>query len=219
MDWATKLGLFLALAGFGVSVIALFAPYEWKAVPRWLRRVGLAVGLASVLASAAVLLLVPAPATPEVTAKFIGAETPALVLLNPSDAVARDIKYSVVLWNLNKPTEQSPLLIPIMKFDFIRPHEDGGPEKLFYPNVTSTLADGDVLFGYASVTCPDCARWHWFLLYLVWHRGGWFYELPQGQSPNLLNIISGLPELSKNPSVALGLLPEASREKIVDVGH
>jgi hypothetical protein len=64
MDFATKLGLFLALAGF----VALFAPYGWKAIPR---RVALGIALALALASVAVLLLWPSEGTPDVMVRFV----------------------------------------------------------------------------------------------------------------------------------------------------
>ena len=105
---------------------------------------------------------------------------PMVVLTNISNKVAQNIKWSVWLWNLDdqkmkatiEPTEPSefpqPLQIPTQTFDFIRPHSFGGPMILFVsPAVSSKIKVGDRLMGSASVVCPDCARGHTYIVYIV----------------------------------------------------
>ena len=220
MDFPTKLGLALALTSFGLSLIFFFVPYEWKAMPRWLSRGGLAVGALVALASGGVLILVPPEAVPDVVLKFVYQKEPAVLLLNLSNAVAREVKYSAELWNLSKPTERTPLLIPISTFDFIRPHESGGPQNIFsLPNVGSSLKDGDALFGYASVGCPTCSQWHFFWVFIEWHKGGYFCELRKGTVPQLINLMDALPQLAKSPRLASALCPPGQSQEIKDLPH
>lgn len=124
---------------------------------------------------------------PDVTLRFIYPKSPALVLVNQSNAVAREIKWTVALWNIDNPKVYSnsttapdvhePLQIPISTFDFIRPHDTGGPQNLFGSSLVSPyVKPGDHLFGSASVICPTCSRGHTFIVYIVWGEGGWYWE-------------------------------------------
>jgi hypothetical protein len=45
MDLATKSGIVIGFLGIGIAIFALFAPYEWRDLPRWLRRSGLGLVL------------------------------------------------------------------------------------------------------------------------------------------------------------------------------
>lgn len=116
---------------------------------------------------------------PEVKLSFVYPDDPALLLINTSNAIAKEIKWEVALWDLNTPDRTNPLPIPASTFDFIRPHQRGGPQNLFdSPNVLPLLKNGDRLFGSASVVCPDCVRGHTYWVYIVWHEGGWYAETP-----------------------------------------
>lgn len=219
MDFPTKLGLALAVASFGLSLIGFFAPYEWKAIPGWLRRGGLAIGALVAVASTAVLLLIPPAGVPDVRMAFVGKKEPTVELLNPSDAVARDIKYSVELWNLSKRNEKSPLPIPTLPFDFIRPHESGGPENIFsFPHVSSSLKEGDELFGYSSVGCPTCSRWHFYWVYIEWHKEGYFCELAAGSSPQPTKIIAAMSQIAQAPAAIFAqACPPRRKQEIKDL--
>src|SRR5437867_4452348 len=82
-----------------------------------------------------------------------------LVIVNSSGSLARDIKWIVVLWNMDLPDRDDPLPIPVSTFDWIKPHQEGGPQNLFSgANVAPLLKPGDRLFGSASVNCPNCVR-------------------------------------------------------------
>lgn len=157
----------------------LFSASSWVALRETLKkRIALsATFLISVLW--AVILYSLLPSLPNVTLRFVYPKSPALQLVNQSDAVARDIKYAVILWNLDLPDRLDPLPIPIATFDWIKPHADGGPENLFFtPLVTPLLSPGNRLFGSAAVNCPDCGRGHTYVVSVVWGEGGWFAEIP-----------------------------------------
>jgi hypothetical protein len=128
-----------------------------------------------------------APVMPEVTLRFVYPDFPSLVITNPSKILARDIKWTVALWNMDLPDRNDPLPIPVQVFDWIRPHEEGGPEDLFNtPLVNPLLKTGDRLFGSASVICPDCSRGRTYAVYIVWGKGGWFYEVPNDISGHII---------------------------------
>jgi len=128
----------------------------------------------------------PAP-SPDVDLRFVNQDMPALLILNPSNVVARDIKWTVALWNQDLPDRTDPLPIPVSTFDWLRPHENGGPEALFdAPRVTSLVKPGDHLFGSASVVCPTCIRGRTYIVYIEYGKGGWFVELPDEHSGHIV---------------------------------
>jgi hypothetical protein len=127
--------------------------------------------------------------TPDVTLEFVFAESPGLVLVNRSNKIAREIRWAVVLWNIDDPkvysnptapdmqSNHEPLPIPTSTVDFVRPHSETGPLNLFgSPIIRSNVKAGDRLIGSASVICPDCARGYTFIVYIVFGQGGWYYN-------------------------------------------
>jgi len=157
------------------------------------------------------------PEAPDVTLRFLYSSEPVLQLLNQSDVIARDIKWSVVLWNLDLPERNDPLPIPVATFDWIRPRQAGGPQGLFLaPSVRSLLRPGNRLVGSASVICPNCARGHTFFIYIVWGEGGWFTEIADMKDGEVF-----IPKRFTKTAIAdfakeLLKTPEGSRTAIVD---
>ena len=76
-------------------------------------------------------------AHPDVTLRLVYPESPAVMLINLSDVVAREVKYWAAIWNFET---KNTLPIPVSTFDYIRAHEGGGPLAFFgLPNVQSLL--------------------------------------------------------------------------------
>lgn len=165
-------------------------------------------------------------ATPDVTIRFVYPDSPALVLVNQSAALARNIKWSVALWNMDdprtyvnptaSPDAHDPLPIPVQIFDFLRPRTTGGPQNLFdSPLVAPHVKKGQRLFGSASVICPECARGHTYIVSIVWGEGGWYVEALNSTEGELL-----IPPNFKKETVAayhrdiLAQTPEAARIQI-----
>jgi hypothetical protein len=134
---------------------------------------------------------------PDVTLRFVYPASPALLLTNRSGTVARDIKWSVAVWNLDDPrtyinanpgpNAHDPLPIPVSTFDFLRPHTSGGPQNLFGgPLVATHVRDGQRLFGSASVVCPACARGHTYIVSITWGHGGWYAETSAAREGELV---------------------------------
>jgi hypothetical protein len=133
---------------------------------------------------------------PDVTLRFVYPTSPSLMLDNISDVTAKQIKWTVALWNLDNPmvysdpsnkNDHEPLQIPISTFDFIRPLLSGGPLNLFGSNLVAPyIKKGDRLVGSASVVCPECERGHTFTVYIEYGKGGWYCEITNEQSGNVL---------------------------------
>lgn len=120
---------------------------------------------------------------PVLTLGFVYPKSPALMLINESDAIAKDILWYLILWNLDLPDRSDPLPIPSQKADWLRPHDGGGPLSLFGdPSVASLLKPGNRLFGVASVRCATCSRGRAYIVRIVWGENGWFSEIENAQS-------------------------------------
>jgi hypothetical protein len=115
---------------------------------------------------------------PDVTLKFVYPKNPALLLINQSAVVARDIHYEVALWDLDTLSERTdPLPMPSQNVDWIRPHSSAGPQNLFFTQLVRPLVKpGDRLIGSAAVSCADCVHGHTFIVYIEWNNGGWVWE-------------------------------------------
>ena len=163
--------------------------------------IGAVLGVCVVLLLPAVLKWVDAKeliitAKPDVSLRLVYPEDPALVLENNTDTVAKDIKWMVILFNMDRPDRNDPLPIPISTFDWIRPHAATGPQNLFGSALVSPLLQpGNRLFGSASVSCATCSRGHSYYVYVEWGKGGWFAEVEGEKSGSPL-----IPQNSLKPS-------------------
>ncbi len=116
---------------------------------------------------------------PSVRLKFVYPSSPALIIENDSLALARDIKWAVVLWNQDLPDRDDPLPIPVSTFDWLKPHQEGGAQGLFGSALVSPLVNnGDRLVGTATVDCPKCDRRRNYIVSITYGEGGWFAEVP-----------------------------------------
>lgn len=128
---------------------------------------------------------------PDVALSFVYPNSPALMIVNQSGVVARDMKWAVELWNVDLPDRNDPLPIPWSSFDWLKGHSSGGPMNLFNsPSVSPLLKQGNHLLGSASVNCPTCDRGRTYIVSIEWGVGGWIAELE--------NETSGTPVLPGN---------------------
>ena len=136
------------------------------------------------------------PELPDVTLRFVNAKAPALLLINKSGKLAKQIKWTVKVWDLDDPTTyfntapapdaHDPLPIKVDTFNFLSPHSTSGPQNLFGSDLVAPFVKpGHQLFGSASVVCPDCARGHTFFVYIEWGKDGWYYEVASETSGNV----------------------------------
>jgi len=124
----------------------------------------------------------------DVALRFVYPKSPSLILLNNSDAIAKNIKWSVALWNMDLPDRNGPLPIPVGTFDSIKPHNEGGPQNLFSTRIVSPLLkQGDRLFGSVALDCPECKRGRTYIVKITWGDGGWYAEI-ENETPGRLLI-------------------------------
>ncbi len=120
---------------------------------------------------------------PDLAMRFVYPKSPALILVNQSTVIARDIKWTVVLWNMDFPERNDPLPIPVSTYDWLKPHDESGPQNLFIsPLVEPLLKSGNRLFGSASVCSPESVRGRTYIVYIVWGEGGWYSEVEEEMS-------------------------------------
>lgn len=123
----------------------------------------------------------------DVTLRFIYPKSPALILVNNSDVIAKNIKWSVALWNMDLPDRNDPLPIPVNTFDWIKPHDEGGPQNLFNTRLVSPLLkQGNRLFGSVALDCPECKRGRTYIVKITWGNSGWYAEINNGTPGKLL---------------------------------
>jgi len=196
-----------AWLGMTIGVVLLAALiFFWRKVQRLALKMSVLVGLFVFIGVGAILgggiwLLVrftpsvvggaaqtESSTRPEVTLRFIYPKGPALELINQSDVLAREIKWTVVLWNIDTLSERTdPLPIPVQTFDWIRPNQKSGPNGLFTaPTVKALLTSGNRLFGSTSVICPDCVRGWTYMVYIKWRDGGWYSKVMNEVSGDLI---------------------------------
>jgi hypothetical protein len=176
VDFATKVGIALAIGGIGVSCAVFFATYLWREMPRWLALLGFGSGLLLCVGAIVCFIVIPNPEEPEVTLSFAVEKDGDIQLHNVSGATANNIKWGIVGFNLSQfPQNKQPLQIPISIFDFLPARASSGLINTFRrPGLGAH--DGDKFFGSASVVCPSCKRGHTYVFFFTLGTGGWYGE-------------------------------------------
>lgn len=122
----------------------------------------------------------------DIAIKFVYPRSLALVLVNQSDVIAKNIKYHVALWNMDLPDRNDPLPIPVSTFDWIKPNSESGPQNiLWYPQTQACFKSGDRLFGTASVIAPESIRGRTYVVYFKVGDNAWYSEIEDDKSGNL----------------------------------
>ncbi len=149
---------------------------------------------------------------PDVIPILVSPTEPVIVLINESANVAREIKWGLIVWNLDAPAGlNNPLQIPFQAFDFLRPHERSVPEQLFTAAILSAVKPGNRLFGIATVTCPDCATDRNVWVYIEYGKGGWFAPLPTDKGVSMQQLFRLIPEIEKNISASVDEIVPANQ--------
>jgi hypothetical protein len=129
---------------------------------------------------------------PALVPVFFDKDNLSFRLGNLGDTAATEPKFTIGIANLTKQylasydgkePKPEPLPIPTKKVDdFVRPHES--IEKFVVINDLSKpyVKTGDRLFGQFWITCQNCDKWRYYLLYWQVGKGGWYTEIPVGQA-------------------------------------
>jgi len=122
---------------------------------------------------------------PDVALTPVFPATIAVTLENRSDTkIARDVLYYGAFWNVSRPVGDTFQLVgpKSAKIDYLRPRSTAGPMSLEFTysgGNTEPIKQGDLLFGYLSVQCPDCSRVRdYWVLFTVGGSGAYFENGP-----------------------------------------
>jgi hypothetical protein len=163
---------------------------------------------------------------PDVTLRFTSPLSPTVVLVNQSNALAKNIIWSVELWNMDDPRTyvnpnpdpdvHDPLPIPSTKAEFLRPHATDGPRILFGQSpIYSYVKNGQRLAGSASVICGECARGHTYIVSIVLGEGGWYAEQKDKKEGELIVPMTGKREaVNAYYQSLINSVPQADRVPI-----
>jgi hypothetical protein len=153
---------------------------------------------------------------PEIAAKFIQATSPGVMVLNVSKegGVVRDPSCNVTMWNLSR---NPPLSLPTFNQNnpgqYIK-HGDGLLlASLDNPSMKPQISEGDKVFGFVSVDCPDCKAMRSYWLYVVYGRPAeaWYSEIPEGQKLNPIVISKGLQEANWDVDAFMRTVPHDAK--------
>jgi hypothetical protein len=126
---------------------------------------------------------------PGLEARFVAATSPGLILFNASSTVVRDPSYSLVMWNLDKGLPTSLPTVSVTESGrYLKPGQGMVEPTLDRPEMKSLISEGNRIFGYASVDCPNCKRAKYYWLYIIYGKDSWYSEIPEAAEPNPISI-------------------------------
>jgi hypothetical protein len=153
---------------------------------------------------------------PDLAIRIVNPKTPGIVIL-PPHVVARDAEADPLLWDLDLPSADDSLFVNKTKYDWIRPDQKGGPTSLLHPHdIESTVKPGHRIFGFVTVTCPECLRVNAYWVYFTYGQTGWYAKTLPGQVPDPGKIADSLPLMRRDPEKILAHIPESTRINITD---
>src|ERR1700722_6936567 len=115
------------------------------------------------------------PKTLHVTMRFLlspNSSGPAYSFVNHSDSIARNVAWTIVLWDTELPDEAHTLPILIYPISWIKPDEST-PGVGIFGQPPPQLKKGDRLVVTAAVDCPDCVPAS-YVVSIPWGESGWY---------------------------------------------
>jgi hypothetical protein len=138
-------------------------------------------------------------AMPDIGMEFVSPNDVSFRMVNLSNSLLRDPKYGFALVDLDGPRTVGsgdsaiPQILPIPAAtnfgDFLRARQKyiQRPIVTTFPAVKAIVKPNDRIFGFVSVSCPNCIKERKYWLYFVNGIGGWYCEIPD-ESPAGLPI-------------------------------
>ena len=111
-----------------------------------------------------------------------------LMIYNASGTkIAKDVHYAVSLMIVDRPATSGvypAFSTETTNIDYIRPSSAYAPSILRFHNGDSIpVTKGARLFGWASITCPDCAKDRVYWVYWKYQEAGYYLESEDGKMP------------------------------------
>jgi hypothetical protein len=94
---------------------------------------------------------------PDVSVILVHPKAPG-VWVNPPNILANKVVVIPFLWDLDLPDRNTSLTIHRVDYDWIRPDQHAGPTALIPAEDGNVVKAGHRIFGFISVTCPECAK-------------------------------------------------------------
>lgn len=144
-------------------------------------------------------------------------------LINFSSVLLREPQYSFSLWDLDareKGAGDDPgnLVIPVKTLNYIRPNSGIGPFTIEgLSKAPSKVPGGHIVFGWASVQCPDCVsrKDYWILIKVG--ETAWYSKIEPEDKPLILKNLSSVLDSGENyPRLVSELVPKKNRISVVD---
>ena len=144
-------------------------------------------------------------------------------LINYSSVLLREPQYSFSLWDLDARKEgvgddPGNLVIPVKTLNYIRPKSGIGPFTIEgLSKASEKVPNGHIVFGWASVQCPDCVsrKDYWILI----KKGeiAWYSKIEAEEKPLILRSLSVVLESGKNyPKLISKIVPLKDRIHVID---
>ncbi len=155
---------------------------------------------------------------PDISLVLVYPQSVSLLIRNDSTVVARESRYSVVLWNLELLSgSKQPLPIPVGSHDWVRPGRRGGPYGIMSrPKTQGLIKPSDRIFGYIALACPDRSTDKIYWVFFKHGQGGWYAEARQKFSGGMTALLKMLPMVKSDPNAALKFIPQNDRVQIRD---
>jgi hypothetical protein len=133
---------------------------------------------------------------PDATLVFGRPSSPVFWVMNSSSKLVREPKYELTIFNLRLiggPNPYTNLEIPTKITDSIRPNRALGPWAIqSVARKGSEIQEGNFLFGYGQVECPDCEHVHHYWIYVHVGVNGWYSEIPADETKAILKNLSDI---------------------------
>jgi len=125
------------------------------------------------------------PQTPDVSMSFYTeGGNPRFSIFNSGGEAAQQPKWTFALGDLTNeyyphypsdPNSSQPLPIPTNKVDdYVKPHSYLGNFAVFNDVTANFIKSGDQIFGFATISCSNCAGSRSYWLYWEAGNGGWY---------------------------------------------
>ncbi len=114
---------------------------------------------------------------PNVVGILLYPQSPSILLVNHSKTkTATDVMAEARFWDVSKPQSDGFQLAagPPVKCDYINADTTCGPYKVDFQGIVPV--DGDELFGYVMVHCPDCLKFRVYWADIMLGKEGVFTE-------------------------------------------
>lgn len=169
----------------------------------------------------------PSVHKPDLTLRFVIKRNLSFEIVNGTHVEAMNPRYSVAMVNLDSPPNKSLstnengtlTMLPNtteMLNDYVPGDGKVGPFSLGKRwEERGTLSLGDRMFGMASIGCPSCAKIHYYYVYAIHGKDGWYCESTAPLS--LMAITENAIKIERSKDDPYAHCPESKRIIVEDI--